>query len=325
MRRPAKNKWSKGENKRHIIDQRKFLWEPDYVALLAKWVGFKHGQTVVDVGCGLGYLGTLYWQYFGKGGKYCGVDVSPKLITQAKKMSKDWAKGGKTEFKVGDAYKLPYPDNYADVVMCQTLLMHLAEPQKAVNEMYRILKPGGAILCKEPDNLSVSLQHAVTSMPEFKLEEELFLHKVSYIINRGRAALGLGNYNTAPFVPLWLKETGFREIDARMNSYPVMGIPPYDTPKQEQSRINREKDILVSEAPREKRKRARAFKKMFMAGGGSKGDYNKYLAFNKRNKPREKIYKKQIKERSYYFFAGNMFFAIKGSKPKLVKVPSKKG
>ncbi len=316
MRKPAKNKWAKGENKKHIIEQRKFLWEPEYVALLAKWVGFKLGQTVIDVGCGLGYLGTLYWPYFGKGGKYCGVDVSPKLIAQAKRLSMDWAKGGKTEFNVGDSYKLPYPDNSADVVMCQTLLMHLADPQKAINEMYRILKPGGAILCKEPDNLSVSMQHALTSMPEFTLEEELFRHKISFIINRGREVLGMGNYNTAPFVPLWLKKAGFRGIDARMNSYPILGIPPYETPKQEYERNGREKDIKSGKKIKGKRKRTREFKKLFMAGGGSVEEYEQYLSFDRKYRSREKMYKKQIEEKSYYFFAGSMFFAIKGHKPK---------
>jgi SAM-dependent methyltransferase len=315
-RRPARNKWAKGENKRHIIEQRKFLWEPEYVALLAKWVGFKPGQTVVDVGCGLGYLGTIYWPYFGNKGKYCGVDVSPKLIAQAKKLSKGWVKNGAAEFKVGDAYNLPYPDKYADVVMCQTLLMHLKYPQKAINEMYRILKPGGAILCKEPDNLSATLQHAITSLPELKLDEELFLHKIAFICNNGRAVLGLGNYNAGLFVPLWMKEAGFNGIDARMNSYPAMGIPPYDTPRQEHARISREKDIRINETPKEKRKRSREFKKLFMAGGGSIGDYRKYLAFGRKNRSQKKIYKTQIKDRAYYFFAGSIFFAIKGHKPK---------
>lgn len=316
MRKPAKNKWAKEHYKRMIIDQRKYLWEPEYVALLARWAGFKQGQTVVDVGCGLGYLGTLYWQYFGKGGKYCGVDVSPKLTAQAKKMSSSWAKGGRTEFKTGDAYKLPYPDNYADVVMCQTLLMHLSEPQKAVKEMYRVLKPGGAILCKEPDNLSVSLQHSITSMPELPLDEELFFHKVSFICNRGRAALGLGNYNAAQFVPLWLKETGFKGIDARMNSYAIFGIPPYETPKQLYESISRKRRLQLNQKAEEKQRGAKRFKKLFMAGGGSIKEYKRYLALSRKYKSKEKIYKKQIQDGTYYLFAASMFFAIKGCKPR---------
>jgi len=316
MRKPAKNKWSKGEYKRAIIDQRKYLWEPEYVALLAKWAGFKQGQTVVDVGCGRGYLGTLYWPFFGRGGKYCGVDVSSKLVAQAKKISKSWAKGGKTEFKTGDAYKLPYPDKYADVVMCQTLLMHLAEPQKAVTEMFRILKPGGAVLCKEPDHLSMSLQHVVDSLPELPMEESLFLHKAAYICAKGRARLGLGFSDTALHVPWWMKTAGFNKIDVKINSQPFMMIPPYETLKQKYDISQWKKSLLIREKPNEKKRINAEFKKMFFAGGGSQSDYNKYLKLKNQYKSRKILYKQQLNNGKYYLFAACMFFAIKGCKPK---------
>ena len=44
---------------------------------------------------------------------------------------------------VGDAYALPYADNSVDAIICEAVLEHLEFPEKAVNEMYRTLKPGG--------------------------------------------------------------------------------------------------------------------------------------------------------------------------------------
>ena len=299
-----------------IIDQRKFMWEPEYVALIAKWVGFKPGQTVVDVGCGLGYLGTLYWPHFGKNGKYCGVDVSPKLVAQAKKLSHNWAKSGETEFKIGDAYKLPYPDKFVDVVMCQTLLMHLSDPQKAVNEMYRILKPGGTVLCKEPDNLSWSLQHALTSLPELSMEDELFFRKIDFIYTQGRANLGQGFFNAAPRVPLWLKAAGFSQIDAKNASQASLGVPPYETPRQKHEIAEKKESIRKSKDPSYKKQAKEHFKKTFFAGGGTKSDYDKYLKLRKKHGPRKKLYEQQIKNGSYYWFNARQLFAIKGSKPK---------
>ncbi len=316
MRKPAKNKWSKGEYKRAIIDQRKYLWEPEYVALLAKWAGFTPGQTVVDVGCGLGYLGTLYWPFFGRGGKYCGVDISPKLVAQAKKISKSWAQGGTTEFKTGDAYKLPYPDKYADVVMSQTLLMHLSEQQKAVNEMFRILKPGGVVLCKEPDHLSMALQRGVSSLPDLPLEDNLFFRKMAYICAIGREELGLGISDTAPHVPLWLKEAGFKCIDAKMSSQPFFMIPPYETPKQKYDISWWKKSVRISEKPNEKKRVSAEFKKTFFAGGGTQSDYNKYLILLKKYRARKKAYIRQLNNGTYYLFSAKQFFAIKGCKPK---------
>jgi ubiquinone/menaquinone biosynthesis C-methylase UbiE len=317
MRKPAKNKWAKGWYKKRIIEERKYLWEPEYVALLAKWVGFKQGQTVVDVGCGLGYLGTLYWQYFGKGGKYCGVDISPKLITEAKKLSRNWAKGGTAEFKVGDAYQLPYPDDYADVVMCQTLLLHLSDQQKAVNEMFRILKPGGIALCKEPDHLSMALQHSISSMPELPMKDKLFFQKMSYICARGREKLGLGISDTAPHVPLWLKEAGFKQIDAKTSSQPFFMIPPYETPKQKYDISWWKESFQLSERPSEKKMMRNNYKKTFFAGGGTQSDYNKYLIFlHKKYPARRKLYMQQLNNGTYYLFSAKQFFIIKGCKPK---------
>lgn len=316
MRKPAKDRWSKGPYKKMIIDQRKFMWEPEYVALIAKWVGFKPGQTVVDVGCGLGYLGTLYWPFFGRGGKYCGVDVSPKLVAQAKKLSQSWAKGGKTEFKVGDAYKLPYPDKFADVVMCQTLLMHLSDPQKAVNEMYRLLKPGGVVLCKEPDNLSWSLQHSLTSLPELPIEDELFFRKIDFIYTKGRANLGQGFFNAAPRVPLWLKAAGFSQIDAKNASQASLGVPPYETPRQKHEIAERKESIRRSKDPSYKKQVKEHFRKTFFAGGGTKSDYDKYLKLRKKHRPRKKLYEQQIKNGSYYWFNARQLFAIIGHKPR---------
>ena len=166
-----------------LIDQRKFMWHQDTVDKLAVWLGLVPGMTAVDVGCGLGNLGYTYWHYFGEGGHYFGVDTSSELIREATEAAKEWATGGETKFVVGDAYKLPFPDNFADWVMCQTLLMHLEKPELTLAEMVRVAKPGGLIMCIEPDNLSTSLAKPCWSIPELDIEEELLIKKVYLICN----------------------------------------------------------------------------------------------------------------------------------------------
>ena len=44
---------------------------------------------------------------------------------------------------VGDIHALPFPDNSIDAIVCIAVLEHVEEPQKAVREIYRVLKPGG--------------------------------------------------------------------------------------------------------------------------------------------------------------------------------------
>ena len=53
----------------------------------------------------------------------------------------------------GDATEIPLPSESFDVVTCQTVLMHLAQPADALREMLRILRPGGLLVCVEPNNL----------------------------------------------------------------------------------------------------------------------------------------------------------------------------
>ena len=51
---------------------------------------------------------------------------------------------------VADALNLPYQDNSVDAIYCEAVLEHLEDPQKAVLEMYRVLKPGGKAICITP-------------------------------------------------------------------------------------------------------------------------------------------------------------------------------
>jgi SAM-dependent methyltransferase len=46
----------------------------------------------------------------------------------------------------GDAHALPFVDGAFDVVLCTEVLEHLVEPQRAIDEMHRVLKPGGQLL-----------------------------------------------------------------------------------------------------------------------------------------------------------------------------------
>jgi len=51
---------------------------------------------------------------------------------------------------VGDIHDLPFADNSIDAIICIAVLEHVEEPQKAVREMYRVLKPGGSCFIYAP-------------------------------------------------------------------------------------------------------------------------------------------------------------------------------
>lgn len=305
-----KKDWSKDYLREMLVHQRQFMWFEDTLDKFSAWLKLRHGLTVIDVGCGLGYLGYAFWPYFGRGGKYIGVDQSGELINDARQASLEWARDGVAEFTRGDAYKLPLPEDFADVVMCQTLLMHLDKPEGVLAQMIRVAKPGGLVVCFEPDNLSAMLARPFHSLQEFDLDEILLMTKIKLISYKGRLRLGDGDNNIGSRVPHMMKLGGLIDIDIRMNDRVFYLEPPYETPLQQhrlkglKSRWFNEKnyDFLLQEQ-----------KKEFLAGDGDPADFEKSIPII--NRLREDI-RKQLENDEYYMCGGTQFYIIKGRKPK---------
>ncbi|MCK5787303.1 MAG: methyltransferase domain-containing protein [Candidatus Sabulitectum sp.] len=309
--------WSDEHLKRMIIEQRKHMWRDDSVEMYSRWMGLKQGMTVVDVGCGLGYLGWTYWKYFGQGGKYFGLDKSSKLLEEASVISEEWSQGGIASFQPGDAYELPYPDNFADWTMCQTLLMHLEFPERALQEMIRVTKPGGLIMCNEPDNLSASTMVADFSENTVTDEYTLQHHRVMMIWVRGRKKLGHGDFSIAVRIPMMMRDLGLIEIDSRCNDTCNFVQPPYETPLQKY-RIEMAKKHLEEGEDEEGEKRNRQeFKDYFLAGGGSLSSYYRYLkrAYALRDEYK-KMHRESIENGTWFrSWGASSFFCIKGRLP----------
>ncbi len=304
--------WSEGCWKEMLVYQRKSMWLEDTLDKLAAWLGLKPGITAVDVGCGLGYLGYTYWPYFGKGGHYYGVDVSPELVGDAQKAAKEWATGGEACFKVGDSYRLPFADNFADLVMCQALLMHLEKPELALAQMVRVAKPGGLIMCKEPDNLSWMLVRHYSSLPEPDIEEQLLPAKVAMICNKGRIKLGLGDNSLGPKIPHMMKKLGLTEIGIRLNDRVHYLEPPYEGPLQKDAMEKVKKQWLDEKTRKTWIDRER---KEFLAGGGDPEEYERYRKTADSNLS---AFRQQAEDGEYFACSSGDVYIVKGRKPKSV-------
>ena len=302
--------WSRGRHREMLIWQRRQMWFEDTIERLAKWMNLTPGMIAVDIGCGLGYLGCTYWRYFGRGGHYIGVDIAPKLLKDAVQTSKSWAIDGKASFAAGDAYNLPFPDNFADWIMCQTLMIHLEKPLLALSEMVRVVKPGGLILCKEPDNLRPTLLRAYSSLPEYDIEEQLLVHKVNLIANKGRIKLGRGDSGIAPKIPHMLGELGIDDIDVRVRDRVPFVEPPYKTADQRKTTENM-KNYVLSE--KSFKSRVEESKEEFLAGGGDLKEFNILL---EKGEKQRKIQGKQIENNEFFICGAYPIYIIIGRKPK---------
>jgi ubiquinone/menaquinone biosynthesis C-methylase UbiE len=122
--------------------------------LYAHFLNIQPRQKIVDVGCGTGDFSRFLARLSGGKAKILGIDSNPKSIPAAISDTEKAGLSTVVSYKVGDAFKIPLRDDYADLTTCRTLLMHLTDPLKAVKEMARITKPGGQVVAVEGGKMS---------------------------------------------------------------------------------------------------------------------------------------------------------------------------
>lgn len=112
-------------------------------------VSFNPSLHVLDVSSGKGTFACYYGEEYGC--RVTGIDINQKFvnISNQKALEKDLS--DLVDFKVGDSTKLPFPDNYFDVVVneCAVGLTVINNPRKVLDEMRRVTKPGGFIVIHE--------------------------------------------------------------------------------------------------------------------------------------------------------------------------------
>jgi 2-polyprenyl-6-hydroxyphenyl methylase/3-demethylubiquinone-9 3-methyltransferase len=98
-----------------------------------------NGHTILDIGCGGGFLSNALAM---KGFKVTGVDLSPLSL----KIAADHDQSHSVDYKVADAYELPFANESFDVITAMDFLEHVEDPNKIINEASRVLKPGGIFI-----------------------------------------------------------------------------------------------------------------------------------------------------------------------------------
>lgn len=96
--------------------------------------------SVADIGCGPGAQSILW---AADGHRVYGIDISVPLIELARERAK--ALNLNIEFEAANAERLPLPDESCDVVLVPELLEHLSDWKPCVDEVVRVLKPGGIV------------------------------------------------------------------------------------------------------------------------------------------------------------------------------------
>lgn len=121
----------------------------DAVAWVHRYLGstLSDGMMILDVGCGPGVIAQAVAALI-PAGTVIGIDAGIARLTYARASHADTCN---LQFIEGTASHLPFPDNSFDVVCCRFVLEYLPDRQEAVDEMVRVLKPGGMLLLQDLD------------------------------------------------------------------------------------------------------------------------------------------------------------------------------
>lgn len=132
------------------LDVRAQLGGEAYVKdLIPQLLELHDGLEVLDVGCGTGADALRMAEQVAPRGRVVGLDHSPEMIAEAR----DRARGSDRpiEFVQGDASAIDFADGSFDRSRCDRVLSHIADPMPVIQELVRVVRPGGLVLASDLD------------------------------------------------------------------------------------------------------------------------------------------------------------------------------
>jgi len=124
-------------------------WEKEaHQAVIAK-ADIKEGYRVLDAGCGPGTILIKAGEQVGGGGRVYGIDLSPKMLQQARKGVESKGMGDRIQLIKADIhYPLPFSDDSFDIVISTYVFDLIDTPyiSKVLRHLVQVLKPGGKMV-----------------------------------------------------------------------------------------------------------------------------------------------------------------------------------
>ena len=291
-------------------EQRDFWWNRDFLDLMAARWRLSEADSLADIGCGLGHWSRLLYKYFRPPARLVGVDREPRWVAEAPPhfhRAFPQVAPELISFREGLATQLPLPDNSFSVVTCQTLLMHLAQPLDALREMIRILKPGGWLICAEPNNFWNYLTYDSLTETE---SVEVLVRRYEFWLrqHRGRLAAGEGNHSLGDLLPGYFAQLGLREISVHQADRPASLFPAYETPAQKAMIAQDQQWKNSATGPWNKEE----MRRLFLRGGGDEGFFENVFS-----EIVEKFQREQsaLAAKTFHSAGGNISYLVAARKP----------
>ena len=183
------------------------------------------GYKVLDVGCGIGDRSAEMAAIVSPAGKVCGTDLSSLMVEIATSRNKE--NGLSLEFKVASALDQPYPDNTFNCVRTERVLMYLPDPEPAVDEFIRVLKPGGRLAIMDFDWDALIFSHrdqALTRKIVDFISDSFPNGRVGVQLSRIFRMKGLSNVRVVPVSYLTSYELASRVCSGVLEAGVLSGV-----------------------------------------------------------------------------------------------------
>ena len=109
--------------------------------------GVRAGQRVLDLASGTGDLAVEFSRKVGATGEVVASDINASMLTTGRSRLVDKGIVGNVRYVQANAERLPFPDNYFDCITIAFGLRNVTDKDAALRSMYRVLRPGGKLLC----------------------------------------------------------------------------------------------------------------------------------------------------------------------------------
>jgi len=136
------------------------------------WLAPRPGQRLLDVAGGTGDISFRFLQRAGHGHSTV-LDLTESMLVEGRKRAEADSMAEQLDWVVGDAMKLPFADNTFDVYTISFGIRNVTRPQEALNEAFRVLKPGGRLMVLEFSHIPNDMMQKVYDLYSFNVIPKL--------------------------------------------------------------------------------------------------------------------------------------------------------